>query len=94
MGSAASLVDAFPERVSREELMEALGNDFNEARFQLLKGSDDKIETEILRRVMKCKYDVFLTHNWAHDNSNHIRVGKINDGKIRMDKRVDCHSYM
>ena len=62
--------------------MEALGNDFNEARFQLLKGGDDKIETEVLRRVMKFKYDVFLTHNWAHDNSNHVRVGKINDGTL------------
>jgi hypothetical protein len=96
MGAAASignLVESLPNRVSFEECVAIFGKEaIPKGRFNLFIDEDDKISKALLLRLAAHKFDCFLTHNWANDESgrnNHDRVAKVNEGE-----RIDCLTYI
>jgi hypothetical protein len=78
MGAAAS---SLPDRLTRDQLIEAAGPIYGPALYDGLKDDDGAVSKEAFFTICK-KTDVFLTHDWGTDEenrNNHERVSKINE---------------
>lgn len=79
MGSAASL-DALPETLSKDQVIQICGKSFNELEFDALADGGNSITKEDFLGALSNKTDVFLTHDWGKElgQDNHARVAEIN----------------
>eukprot|EP01035_Chromulina_nebulosa_P039238 gene39238-53044_t len=77
MGAASSTLSASirDQRLKKEDLDPILLDYFN---FESIQDGHGTISVDRLLQEMKLKTDVFLTHDWGTNQSNHRRVAEVN----------------